>query len=346
MARAASKAKKGYYKTPTHLIPLIAQYLDARWPDKARVLDPCCGTGEALALLGDALGLERTQLYGNELDEVRFRECGQYGINAVCGDANYELETPLYAYSLMYLNPPYDDEGDGEGRTEAKFLGRCLGFVRRNGIVILVVPLDVLARKELYERIPYILKDVRVFRFPEEDYEAFRQVVLIGRASRGKSKTDVEQFQTEAQGFRTLGDDLDERFIVPDGRNISPFPFYSRNLLQDQIDAMMQNRVVKRMLWQGLPVADDMKVQTLMPLRSGHQALMLASGMMDGAYKDPETGNLLVISGKTERKKSEKETTDGDTTIKTIRYTPTPIVKALNVTASVEGNGLQMINFE
>lgn len=68
---------------------------------------------------------------------------------------------------------------------------------------------------------------------------------------------------------------------------------------------------------------------------------MLASGLMDGAFTDPDSGNLLIIAGKTEiiETKSVK-LDDSDVLVTTVRKTPQALVKALDVTASLEAGEL------
>jgi type I restriction-modification system DNA methylase subunit len=47
--RLAGQEKMGYYPTPASLLDAIASYLSADSAGPCRVLDPCCGEGEALA---------------------------------------------------------------------------------------------------------------------------------------------------------------------------------------------------------------------------------------------------------------------------------------------------------
>lgn len=334
MARLESQAQKGYFKTPPHLVPAMAKYL--RVLDKienVRVLDPCAGKGEALALFGEALELERSQLFGNEIDEGRYKECQSLGINAICGDAIDELRTFQRAFGLLYLNPPYDDEGNMEGRTEAKFLKSTLQYLCQNGTLIYVVPEFVLSKREVAEILPIMLKDIAVFRFPEEDYAPYKQVALFGRKMRGESRMFVDKFRDTLASPLTLGDE-GPTYIVPHTGNRTP-PFYSHNLTPGLVSQLVATNMGKKFMEEGLSVEVESKVSTLMPLRSGHQAIMLASGMMDGAYTDPSTGNAWVISGKTVMVKTEsEETEDSGTEIRKVRTTPTPMVTALDVTAT------------
>lgn len=333
MARLRSQAQKGYFKTPPHLVPLMTKYLKTlNDVENIRVLDPCAGTGEALALLGDALELERKQLYANELDESRFKECESLGVNAACGDAIDDLQATHWRFGLLYLNPPYDDEGNMEGRTEAKFLKSCLQYLCRNGILIYVVPETVLAKQEVAKLLPVALKDMAVLRFPGEDYKPFKQVVLIGRKMRGESRMFVDQFNMAVASPMTLGDD-GPTFIIP-GTGLNAPEFYSHNLTPEQISKYASAPQAVKLMEVGMTRPVETKVQTLMPLRAGHQALMLASGMMDGAYSAPESGNVWVISGKTEMVKTETKANYEDKSVTTVRHTPTPVVKVLDLTES------------
>lgn len=336
MARLRSQAQKGYYKTPPHLIPLMAKHLRVIGnPENARILDPCAGKGEALDLLGEALGLDRKQLYANELDEERFKDCQALGINAVCGDAIDELRVSPRTFGLLYLNPPYDDEGNLEGRTEAKFLKSTFQYLCQNGTLIYVVPESVLAKQEVAKVLPIMLKDVTVFRFPEEDYKPFKQVVLIGRKMRGESRMFIDQYNAALASPITLGDD-GPTYIVPETGKLN-LNFYSHNLTPDQLGQFVSMNTADKFMREGLTAGVETKVSTLMPLRSGHQALMLASGMMDGAYEDPSTGNTWVISGKTEMVKTKSfESHDSGVEVRKVRHTPTPVVKVLDLTASME----------
>jgi len=59
----------GYYPTPVDVVARVKEML--HMPEGARLLDPCCGEGEALALLADGTG---ASTYGVELDKDRIGE--------------------------------------------------------------------------------------------------------------------------------------------------------------------------------------------------------------------------------------------------------------------------------
>ena len=58
--RLAAQAKGGYYPTPPRVVDLVAKLLygargRSRSADTLRILDPCCGAGDALAQFADLL---------------------------------------------------------------------------------------------------------------------------------------------------------------------------------------------------------------------------------------------------------------------------------------------------
>ena len=65
MSFLESQAKAGYYPTPPELFPSIAAFVT---PGEGRLLDPCCGKGEAAAFLAKAWNLKA---YGIEINHAR-----------------------------------------------------------------------------------------------------------------------------------------------------------------------------------------------------------------------------------------------------------------------------------
>ncbi len=332
MARFASQSKMGYYKTPPHLVPLIAEYLHAPEPSKTMILDPCAGTGEALLLLGRALGV--TRLFANELDESRAEECRANGLTTACGDGVFELKTPERSFSLILLNPPYDQES-GEGRTEMKFL-HTLRFLRKDGILVYIVPLEVLKRKEFSEKLPVLLKDIIVCRFPDQDFKAFGQAVLFGRKCTGKLQEETARYHHYINNPLVIGDGQrpSGSYTVPPAIASSPFYFYSQNLDPHTVRHLLRHPQAKKALEHGIAQDVSRTVSTLMPLRSGHQAVILATGIMDGVYR-AENGNLWIVAGATGIAEHVTTEHDEDKTVTRTRFTPTPTVNAVDLTATL-----------
>ena len=81
--RLAAQAKGGFYPTPERVVDFIATLIRApagyyyRNREVLRILDPCCGAGEAVAQLGERLTQDNTipiETYGVELHTDRAEE--------------------------------------------------------------------------------------------------------------------------------------------------------------------------------------------------------------------------------------------------------------------------------
>lgn len=182
MARIASQSKGGYYPTPLDELKYINQRLKTS-EGRLNIIDPCCGTGQALGLIGQhlkSLGAE-VETYGVELEESRAMEA-VIELDHVIHDGYEHLRTEP-KYSLLFLNPPYQD-GFGE-RVETTFLRSLTGYknvLQDEGLLVYIIPQHVLddSAGVLSSR----FSDIRVYRFTDKNYDLFKQVVVFGRFKR------------------------------------------------------------------------------------------------------------------------------------------------------------------
>ena len=174
MARLASRIKLGYYPLPEAEARRIRRCL--QFPAESAALDPCAGTGTALRLITEAADCRR---YGVELDSFRAAEAKTILDEVVQGSV-FDSHCPVESFSLLYLNPPYDDEiaDDRTKRTEAVFLEHCFRWLQPGGVLVLVIPgkrltscANVLAPQ---------FRDLAPFRLTEPEAVRFGQIVLFG----------------------------------------------------------------------------------------------------------------------------------------------------------------------
>jgi hypothetical protein len=119
MARNASRLKLGYYP----LVPAEAERIRGHlyFPDgPVTALDPCAGTGDALVRITSDAPVRR---YGIELDSIQAADAAG-ALDEVVQGSVFDTHSAVESFSLLFLNPPYDDEvAEGRGqRTEALFL--------------------------------------------------------------------------------------------------------------------------------------------------------------------------------------------------------------------------------
>ena len=204
MARLASQAVGGYFKTPAPLLASIASLVTrepaGEYPGYS-LLDPCAGDGEAgLGIARHVFGAEMKQghFYGIEMEATRhasmvarLKPIADHGhARTLHGDAfnvawsmtsRYRSggsEDPKPGMGLLYLNPPYQN-----GSLEARFLDRFTSAVAPGGVLIYVVPFYALAKSAAI--LAQHFQDLACFRFPEPYFTGpvggFRQVVLYAK---------------------------------------------------------------------------------------------------------------------------------------------------------------------
>lgn len=312
MARLVSQAKMGYYATPTGLFSAIFSYLKpVKHP--VTILDPCAGEGEVLLKLKHYLGEDFTTTYGIELDKRRGFKAKEMLDHAIVGDF-FQTTISNAAFSLIYLNPPYDIDSDSDTvgeRTEKKFLTDSLKYLTPGGVLIYVVPFHVLAINRIADIIAYRLESVQVFKFPEDEYN-FKQIVLFG-IKKKESYRDEEL----ANHLKELGtNDKLIPTIKPTEHPIYELPESKRKIIfrnnypsdeelirdiksigfhQDTLNKLYRPTIVKR---------------PILPLRRGHLVTLLASGLINGVFE--KDGKKVLLKGKTE-KKTEKIKTEDET---------------------------------
>ena len=178
--RTAAQAKMGYYPTPEHVTPLIARYLKRRREGLIRILDPCAGIGAALHHIGAIL---QAETYGIEIDLERGTQAKE--ILTRCLVTDYQHTRISHgAFSLLWLNPPYDwaardSDIETSERYERNFLRDCVPYLRPQGILVYLIPQRRLDG-HIARMLSYRFEEILVYRFPEEAYKSFRQLIIFG----------------------------------------------------------------------------------------------------------------------------------------------------------------------
>lgn len=167
--RLAGEAKAGFYPTPELVARRIRSCLQSTGP--MSLIDPCCGRGEALELVGQGF---RGVVHGVELESERAEAARERLDLVLQGDS---LSTRVHGkYGLLYLNPPYH-QAEGK-RLELRFLWYWLRYLTPGGVLIYVVPEGYLP--EYSKTLGANFENISIYRFPGETYEAFGQVVVFG----------------------------------------------------------------------------------------------------------------------------------------------------------------------
>ena len=307
--RLAGQAKGGFYPTPPRVIDLIAgliyapvSYGPRRGRETLRILDPCCGAGEAAAQLAERIAQPDTmpiEAYGVELHRDRAAEAGERLHRALASDL-FQTSIANRAFGLLYLNPPYDWDSGGGKRVEHAFLMHATRYLADNGVLVFVVPRQRLEVSAKYLSSHY--QRLRCWAFPSPEREVFDQVVLIGHR-RMEPHTDVH---AEMRVREWAAGALDELPASPYREfSIPPLPagdvlFSTRTV--DPIAAAAEAR--RSGLWASAEIKDslwprgDTRTRPLMPLRRGHMAMLVAAGFLDNLCLEAD-GRRILVKGRT-----------------------------------------------
>ena len=183
--RLAAQAKGGFYPTPERVVDLLAELIHTptgyyhRDRKTLRILDPCCGAGEALAQLAERMDAPNAipiETYGVELHRDRAEEA-EKRLGRALASALFATSVANGAFGLLLLNPPYDHDSEDK-RTEHAFLTQTTRYLAEGGLLVFIVPRQRLAVSARYLSTHY--GRMRCWAFPHPEREVFDQVVLMG----------------------------------------------------------------------------------------------------------------------------------------------------------------------
>ena len=302
MARIESQAKAGYYPTPDSVCDILKNILE--FEEGARILDPCCGEGLAL----EQLAPEYTETFGIELDHSRATEARTRLGSVLWCDSMMESRYTYGAFSLLYLNPPYDLAYNPNGRSqryETLFLRSFTKAVQLHGILIFVIPYYVLKEQDCAQALAERFANIQVLGFPRTEFQAFKQCLVIGRKQRisdakaeqttrylmnlGSLEPDDFLYETEVMKAVTpvkLVVQAAQKPLVT-FRTVRIDPFLEIPTIQK---AGILSNLITEMIPQGRNI-----IRPLAPLEQGHLALLLAGGFMNGVIRNGD--KVMVIKG-------------------------------------------------
>ena len=312
--RFEGQKKMGYYPTPLSVIERIRGFI--KYPEEnLAILDPCCGEGIALEKLN---GHPNCQTYGIELDQARAKTAKDR-LHHVISGGYQESRVSNKSFSMMLLNPPYDfDEGT---RKEEIFLRDTLRYIRPHGLLIYIIPQHRVNTK-IATLLSFNFEDIAVYKFPDDEYEAYSQVVIF--AVRKEQSCVDEDVKEMLAGIPNMNlEDIPEvdnpRYLLPGSEE--KILFTSRALDEEELEASIKRSPVNKRLAPYFRPTDyrttDYRTtqRPPLPLRTGHQALLLASGYLDGVVG--KGGDLHVVKGRVHKEvKETTERTENEVTVK------------------------------
>jgi predicted RNA methylase len=319
--RPEARLKLGYYPLPNEEAVRISRWLQFSGSDTS-VLDPCAGTGAAIAVIAEGEGVRR---YAVELDAGRAEEAHAYAHEVIHGSA-FDCHAPVESFSLLYLNPPYDFEiGEGKNqRMESIFLEQFFRWLKPGGVLVMVIPFDRVyeCRKVLTPH----FRDKAVYRLNSQASVAYKQVVVFGvRRTRQERDRITDQAVQNANyklsdlirqydAIPTLGDVPDRPFTVPPS---SPARLEYRGLPLDMVEDLLRKSPASLQAQRVTHArAIEFKGRPLISLHQGHVGLLCTSGLLNGLFGCGSDRHLAYWDAVKVSDRVEEEEDDGTTVIR------------------------------
>ena len=317
--RLAGIEKGGFYPYPPAMAEATASWLTPAAPEThGRLLDPCAGEGEIAAQMGRLLNCET---WGCELFPYRSEKAAAI-LDKCYGAAWESCHLTDESVTVLWLNPPYDQDRHGDDkRLEYSFLKSTTPKLVRGGLLIYVVPQSVLGLAEIARYLAGHYDEMRIWRFPDGEYERFKQITLIARRR--------EKYETPAKEQVEMIRGLAVATLPP--LDLAPAPVYTvppaplkglggRTITfrrldwapVDLVEATRQQGVLHTRSWDELTTQTNGNVAftPAMPLKKGHLAMLMASGLMGTLHLNTADGAPMLVKGRVV--KTVKKTTEAD----------------------------------
>lgn len=303
----------GYYPTPLSVVDRIGSFLE--FPgENANLLDPCCGEGIALRALAER---GKATTYGVELDQYRAEVAGS-NLDKVLHCSYEDARVSNGAFSCLFLNPPYDwaeraDQAERAERKEAAFLRGTVRYLQPDGVLVYIVP-QQRVRSDTARFLAHRFGELDVYRFMDEEYEPYRQVVVFGVRKPKGALDEAGLDRLSGLAYEPLLElSYAERpvYTLPPSHDVRLF----RSTAIDEGE--LERELGRSPLWSRMAVRAAGNERSIgrppLPLHAGHLGLLLASGHLDGVVGDGEDRH--VVRGKVEKKTHTYQEHQGETLV-------------------------------
>ena len=316
--RLHAQARMGFYPTPDKVTPIIARYINRKEEGLIRVLDPCAGEGAAINLISGHL---EGYSYGIEIDLERGEKAKRNITKCLVTDYQ-NTRISRHSFSLLWLNPPYDwaardDEIEKSERYERTFLRDCVSYLCKGGILVYLIPQKRLDG-HIARMLSYRFENIKIFRFPEEEYQSFKQVVIFGVLKKRPDKDDstadyLKKCGKSETGVIYLPNQPSFIYQVPALISKAKFIFRSKDINKEELaEEIQEHGLFEQFRERTTPLMMGEKIRPVMPLRHGHLAQILACGLMNGVVWDNNKSNPLLVKGITKKEVKHTVEVHGD----------------------------------
>jgi len=343
--RPPALEKCGFYPTSNPVADLLKTYFAPA--DSGRLLDPCAGEGIAAAILASALNCAS---WGAELSPARAALAAER-MDRVFNAPWQSCHLTPESITLLFLNPPYSHDRLGDQkRLELEFLKSTTPKLMRGGALVYIVPHALLRDNDVATHLAGYYEQLTVYRYPDT---GFNQVIVLGL-----KRLKYKMPSAEEIGMVQSWADIEPPMLVDvaqpvyqllpasdKGAGGQPVRFTRLDWQPEEIvDATQKRGVQTSKEWLDLlnpERAVGAFKQPVMPLKKGHIAMLMASGMMGTLRLNDEDGKPMLVKGrvvKVTEKVEETESKDGKSVTEIYRD------RFVSTVAVVRQSGIEVID--
>ncbi|NOH00495.1 MAG: DEAD/DEAH box helicase [Chloroflexi bacterium] len=294
--------KCGFYETSQTVAQLLTKYFKPA--ESGRLLDPCAGEGTAASILAKAFNC---QSWGAELSPALAALAAEK-MDRLFNTPWSSCHLTSESITLLFLNPPYSHDRLGDQkRLELEFLKSTTPKLIRGGVLIYIVPHPLLRDLDVASHLAGYYENIRIYRYPDT---GFNQVIVLA-TKRVKYKIpsheEVHQVQAWADVEPPMLVEVDEPLYellpaIDKGSGGQPIRFSRLDWQPEEIvDATQKRGLHSSKEWLDLLNLSrglgELK-QPVMPLKKGHIAMLMASGMMGTLRLTDEDGKPMLVKGR------------------------------------------------
>ena len=308
IGRLMNNVRLGHYPTDLEHVGHRARGIVFPEKNQVNLLDPCCGTGDALLRL--ALG-NNCRCYGIELDTSR-AELAQEKLFRVGFGSYFSSQVGTASFHAIFLNPPYLSVTTGCGlrtRDEKRFLIDCVHPLMMGGLIIYIIPYYRMT-EDICQIFTDNFDDISVYRFMDREFKNFKQIAVLGvrkhRASDAAASEALFESALHPETLPVLNQLPDNRYTLPDvpaGVKLFRGSVFNEAELSLQL---MASTSVEKMLQERKQ--DREAKRPPLPLSIGQVGLIGGSGLMNGLVKCecPHIVKGRIIKERHERKEENR----------------------------------------
>lgn len=316
--REVGRIQQGFFPTPDRVVEMIAKMItpEVKEHNLLTVVDAGCGEGRAIhdlrrhwldkypGLNCKLLGVESEKLRAQKAHEL-FHAGPGTGECIWAAIEDCRMDNPESGFSndieasMLWFNPPYD-RIRGAGRMELALYEDVIDWTARNfGLLVFIVPDYVLTNEDtgMAVAIEREFQILRRMRFPEPEYQDFKQAVVIARRRPRAMRASIVGHPSWAMNSDTWpvmddkGSPKEIKVYTQRGTRTIARSKIGVDVIQDFVNnSPLRGQLLMDALAEPPPIG-----RPPLPLSSGHLALALAGGLCDGVV--PNGDDRFMVKG-------------------------------------------------